>query len=584
MPYYSSEDRPRSSDPLVDAAWAGQLERVENLLWQGSDPNVRDDRGCSPLSVATRTGHVEVMRSLLAAGADAHEVVANRLSLLSLTVPHGHLEGMRLLLAAGADPNYVHGDDYTVLMRAAWARTYYDDDVAARVAMIRLLLDAGADVNAVADRGMTPLGCSGGEDEVVRILLEAGAAIPHNRPGDDPLLVQVMKHDRPSASRELGTLRLIAAGADVNASNEDGDTPLKQACALGSNRVVAALLESGARRVGATHSLGKLQSPELHLAADSGEPRVVRILLHNGADLAETDSADRTPLYVATVSGRAEVIKVLLSAGANPNAGRERGRSPLRAAAYHGHDGCVSLLIEAGADIDTRSEREVTALHLATLMRRVKVIPLLLHAGANVNARDAEGRTPLMWALRTKAGPGKPGRRTAETVGLLLAAGADPFAVDDRGQTALFDAARSNQPLEIRRLLGLGLDVNAAAHDGLTPLMAAAGEKDIDLSSAEALLAEGADVNAVDRRGATALHWMLRIHETPDPRPLYWTPFRSWAGRMLDLLVRAGAKVNRTDDRGMTPVMLAAQNSIEDLISPLLQAGADPGSGKQSKD
>ena len=209
-------------------------------------------------------------------------------------------------------------------------------------------------------------------------------------------------------------------------------------------------------------------------------------------------------------------------------------------------------------------------------MRRVGIIPLLLHAGANVDSRDAEGCTPLMWALRTKAGPRKPPRRTAEAVGLLLAAGADPFATDDRRQTALFDAARSNQPLEIGRLLGLGLDVNAPAHDGTTPLMAAVEAKDIDIGSAEALLSGGADVNAVDRSGATALHWMLKIHESPDPQPLYWMPFRRSAARMLGLLLRAGARVNRVDDRGLTPLMLAAQNLNEDLISPLLQAGADP--------
>ncbi len=529
------------------------------------------------IDAATRKGHAEVMKALLAAGSDAHEVTENGGSLLSLTASLSRVEGMRLLLAAGADPNYVRGENYTILMQAAGALTYYpDENLAERVAMVRLLIEAEADVNAVTYRGMTALGNSRGEDELVRILLEAGAAIPASRPGGDPLLMQVMEHKRPRASRELGIFRLIAAGADVNAANKNGDTPLKQACALGSSRIIAALLESGARRVGATHGYGGFRSPELHLAATSGEPRVVRMLLHDGADLTETDYAGRTPLYAASVSGRAEVIKVLLSAGADPNAGRERGRSPLRAAAYHGHDECVSLLIEAGVDVDARTGREVTALHLAALMRRVKVVPLLLHAGAKVNSRDAEGRTPLMWSLRTKAGAGKPGRRTAETVGLLLAVGADPLATDDRGQSALFDAARSSQPLEIRRLLGLGIDVNAAAHDGLTPLMAAVGEKDIYISSADALLVEGADVNAIDGSGATALHWMLQIHETPDPRPLYWTPFRFWAGRMLDLLLRAGAEVNRADDRGLTPLMLAAQNSNEDLISPLLQAGADP--------
>ena len=79
--------------------------------------------------------------------------------------------------------------------------------------------------------------------------------------------------------------------------------------ALGSSAVVAALLESGARRVGVTGARGRFPSPELHLAAAAGEPRIVRMLLHNGADLTETDYAGRTPLYVASLSGRADVVK-----------------------------------------------------------------------------------------------------------------------------------------------------------------------------------------------------------------------------------------------------------------------------------
>ena len=179
MPYHSSEYWPRSSDPLVDAAWAGRLDCVEALLRQGSDPNAKDAQGCSPLSAATRTGHAEVMRALLAAGSDAHEVTENGGSLLSLTASLSRVEGMRLLLAAGADPNYVQGENYTILMRAAGRLTYYpDENLAERVAMVCLLIEAGANVNAVAYQGMTALGNSRGEDELVRILLEAGSRHP----------------------------------------------------------------------------------------------------------------------------------------------------------------------------------------------------------------------------------------------------------------------------------------------------------------------------------------------------------------------------------------------------------------------
>ena len=100
MPYHSSGSVPRSSDPLVDAAWAGSLDRVEALLRQGSDPNATDNQGCSPLSAATRSGHVELMTALLAAGAHPNEVTENGGCLLALTAVLSRVEGMRLLLAA----------------------------------------------------------------------------------------------------------------------------------------------------------------------------------------------------------------------------------------------------------------------------------------------------------------------------------------------------------------------------------------------------------------------------------------------------------------------------------------------------
>jgi cytohesin len=586
MPYHSSDYCPRSNDPLVDASWAGQADRVAALLSRGSDPNQRDERGCSPLSAATRRGHVEAIRALIAAGADADEMTNAETgeTLLSLAASLSRVEPMRLLLAAGANPNRNRGDYRTILMQAAGALTCYpDENLAERVAMIRLLIDAGADVNATAYRGRTALGSCRGEDELVRMLLEAGAVIRPCRAGEDPLLLQVLEYDRPRPSRESGILRLIAAGAEVNAANEDGETPLKRACAVGGRRVVAALLETGARRVGATSPDGEDASPELHLASSAGEPKVVRMLLQAGADPTEVDQAGRTPLYRASVSGRPEVIRVLLAAGVDPNAGRQRGRSALRAAAYHGHEECVSVLLEAGADIDARIEREVTTLHLASLMRRLSIIPLLLQAGANVNARDADGCTPLMWALRTRVQRTKGLKKIAGTVDLLLAAGADPRAVDHRGQTALFSAVQSGLADEIRRLFALGLDVNAAAHDGLTPLLAAAGVRAPDTKTAEILLTAGADVNAVDRSGASVLHYTLRLLEPSDPRPSYWSPYRPWASLfLLEFLLEAGVEVNQADEHGLTPLMLAAQHPYFDAISPLLRAGADPDARDQA--
>ena len=196
--------------------------------------------------------------------------------------------------------------------------------------MVRMLLAAGADASLATSEGMTPLAATCGDEDVVRLLMEAGATIPPASPANRPLLLAVMGGRRLRESQVAGILRLIAAGADVNAADTYGNTPLKQACRLGNGRLVAGLLESGARRVGAVHAGPNDPPPELHCAAFGGDPQSVTLLLRDGADLTDVDHAGHTPLYVASKHGRPEAIRMLLAAGADPDAGRERGRSPLR--------------------------------------------------------------------------------------------------------------------------------------------------------------------------------------------------------------------------------------------------------------
>ena len=99
MPYHSSSDSPTSTEPLVDASWAGRDNDVRELLAQGHDPNIKDDVNCSPLNAATRRGHDNVVKALIEARADPHEVTENAGSLLSITASLSHVETMRVLLA-----------------------------------------------------------------------------------------------------------------------------------------------------------------------------------------------------------------------------------------------------------------------------------------------------------------------------------------------------------------------------------------------------------------------------------------------------------------------------------------------------
>jgi ankyrin repeat protein len=103
---------------------------------------------------------------------------------------------------------------------------------------------------------------------------------------------------------------------------------------------------------------------------------------------------------------------------------------------------------------------------------------------------------------------------------------------------------------------------------GDTPLhLAAAG---LRYAAARALLAAGTPVNAVNRRGATALHYAC------DPRPLSPTWDPDGQRRIIELLVSAGAVVDQPDRGGVTPLHRAVRARSPAAVAALLSAGADP--------
>ena len=150
--------------------------------------------------------------------------------------------------------------------------------------------------------------------------------------------------------------RCLTAGADVNARDEAGRTPLHGAVGLsGYPTVVEILLAAGADPNARTAD----GSTPLHWAAGLGRnPAVVEALLAAGADIEARCELGRTPLHEAadpefwlTKNENLPVVETLLKAGANPNARDEGGSTPLYGAdLMNEHPAVVEALLEAGAD------------------------------------------------------------------------------------------------------------------------------------------------------------------------------------------------------------------------------------------
>ena len=321
---------------------------------------------------------------------------------------------------------------------------------------------------------------------------------------------------------------LLDKGADVNANDWIGCTPLMDAVIADHLEIAKLLLDKGAD-VNAKARHGYSYTA-MRLAASRNRPKIAELLKQRGAILTlETaamlgdtervreflkkgiDGQDNGQALVwASRQGHLQVVKLLLDRGADVNAKGELGRTALMEASGRetelmeasesGHLEIVKFLLAKGADVNAQKDLgRWTALMSAAAGGNVEIVQALLDKGADINAKNYQGWTPLMWASE---------EGHLQAVKLLLDKGADVNAKDEWGNTALTSAAQRGNVEMVQALLDKGPDINPKDDEGWTPLMWAAAGGNVEI--VQALLDKGADINAEDRKtGNTALDLAL---------------------------------------------------------------------------
>jgi cytohesin len=343
---------------------------------------------------------------------------------------------------------------------------------------VGLLLDRGVDPNATDPDGSTPL------HTAVRCHGEYHWSMGYAR---DPRAHTTID--------TTDTVRLLLLhGADPNARDSKGWTPLHWAAEEGHHSIAMMLVQKGADTsltVSSSHISrfphgravlvkGAPGQSVLHLASGSGDLDLARLIIEGGARADLRDEAEVTPLQEASRAGGAQVAELLLRHGADANAEDTAGWTPMHYAVRAGDEETIELLLAHGARANVATTREqempprtdgrspfwrdepagTTPLHLAAASVRPAAALALLEHGARVNVRDAKGSTPLHLAVNTNRPP------IAEA---LLEHGADVNAQDNKGWAPLHDAANQGLAKMPGILLDHGADCTLRDASGKTP-------------------------------------------------------------------------------------------------------------------
>ena len=402
--------------PLHTASCFGKLGTVKMLVRAGAGVRVADNTGATCLILAAYFGHTETVRYLVGLpDVEVNHEANDCFTALHFAVQEGHRDVVEVLIDAGADIDAKINGGRTPLHVAC---------LYGELAIVKVLVKAGADVCATDDKGTTCLmsALGSGHTETVRYLVglpDVDVNAANNRSWTS-LRIAVTKNDKchPEVVQMLND-----AGADIEAKDEQGRSPLLLACELGQLDALKMLVEAGAA-VCATDSLGDAclilaasfgqtdivrylvglkevdvnyqggnNDTALHTAVDEGHHDVVEVLIDAGAHIDAKNSEACTPLYVACDDEKLAIVKMLVKAGADVCVADNAGTTCLMSAAANGQTEIVRYLVGLpDVDVNNTGNGDRTALHYASRHKHTDVVSVLLEHGA-VCSTDCAGHS-----------------------------------------------------------------------------------------------------------------------------------------------------------------------------------------------
>ncbi len=334
---------------------------------------------------------------------------------------------------------------------------------------------------------------------------------------------------------------LITKGANKEAKNANGETPIFSACKTDNPEIVAFLVKKGCKY----NVRDNLGSTPLHVAVRWGNTNTAAQLIKIGADINAQNVSGKSPLAEAALGGKPEIAKLLLEKGADANTSDTNGRTVLMDAVRARNTNTIKMLLQYNANPQIQDLNGRNAYHEAASTADIAVINIIRAAGGNPLSRDKNGNTPFSICL------------DQETSIIKAVLGNDKTISDSDGNTPLHIVVENNKSSEIlRMLIDSGYPIDTRNANGYTPLGIAV-EKNYN-KLALVLLEKGSNpFIQIDSKGNNATLIALQKNNK----------------EILEGIVKYAGSM--TDIQGNTILHYAARTSSGTTIRTLLSYGLD---------
>ena len=342
--------------------------------------------------------------------------------------------------------------------------------------------------------------------------------------------------------------RLLAAGVDAKAENDAGKTAFEIAVEAEHYALAAILLKAA---VGINGRDKKSWRP-LHWAIFADDWDLVRKFIAEGGNLNAGRNQNAFDVAQHMKSERELIAAFVDVKGVDGTVG-EYDDTLLMLAIERGSIAIAKQLIELNADLSAKNMFGRTALTVAIQHRKNDIAKLLLKHKADVNIQDRQGRTAITWATFNK---------DIEMIKLLIEHDAKLDLRYNNGSTVLTWAASSGDSEMTEIFIEHGANVNVRKENGETPLILAAkkGDSDGGFKTLELLIAQGVNVNTQGRDTKETALMAAALHKQ---------------AKAVELLLQHGADPDLQNNYGGTAMTRAAQFGYTNIVQLLLDNGAD---------